>query len=77
MPFQWLFDIVLWIWNNLSWILPFGIFIFFFSLVAPVTRTVRNVQYSFKESITPLGFIVFIILTVFALLVSGLIGNIF
>ena len=77
MPFEWLFNTMKWLWENLHWILPLGIFIFFFSLVRPIKNTVHNVKASAREVFTWDGFIIFVILMIIALLVSGLINDLF
>ena len=75
MPFQWLIDILAWIWNNIEWVIGFSVFIFFFSLITPVKRTVRNVQQSAREVFTWDGFVIFLIMMALAFLVTGLFRN--
>ncbi len=77
MPFEWLFNFMKWLWDNLNWILPLGIFIFFFSLVRPIKNTIHNVKVSAREIFTWDGFIIFVVLMIIALIFTGWIGNFF
>lgn len=77
MPFEWLLNILIWMWDNIEWILGLGIFIFFFSLVKPVKNTIGNVKASAREIFTWDGFIIFVVLMLIALFLSGYISDMF
>lgn len=57
-----MFAIYEWIINNYQLLLPIGILLVILSLTGNITQTVRTAKIGLKESITPLGFFIFLII---------------
>jgi len=69
------FKLFQWIVDNYQSILNVGLIIFMLSLVPSLATTLRNAKQGIKESVTPMGFFVMIIIIIMFFIIKNYIGK--
>ena len=70
-----MFKLFQWIVDNYQSILNVGLIIFMLSLVPSLATTLRNAKQGIKESVTPMGFFVMIIIIIMFFIIKNYIGK--
>lgn len=70
-----MFNLISWILDHWQSILNIGLIILMFSLVPGLTATLRSAKNGIKESITPMGFFVMIIIIIMFFILKNYISK--